>query len=104
MHSEPFLATNLARTQLVQTHARDNRGQPATEVYDVARTSSAEPQPGVLHCVVSLRERTQHPVRHGPEMGPMLLESFRQALVVFHLSGPSAEKCLRNLTPERGSM
>ena len=82
MHSERFLATNLARTQLVQTHARDNRGQPATKVVDVSRTCSGEPQPGVLHCVVSLRERTQHPVGHRPEMGPMLLESLRQPLAV----------------------
>src|SRR5215831_8768695 len=103
MHSERFLATNLARAQPVQTHTRDSRGQPATEVADVSRTCSAEPEPGVLHGVISVCERTQHSVRHGPEMGPMLLESFRQPLVVVHLSGPSAEKRLWTRPPERES-
>jgi hypothetical protein len=57
-----------AGTEQVQADPRDHRGQPGTEVVDVAGVGPAGPQPRLLHGVVGLGERTEHPVRHGPQM------------------------------------
>ena len=47
-----------------------------------SRCSSAsarlEPQPRLLHGVVGLGERAEHPVGHGPQVGPVLLEPLGQ--------------------------
>ena len=39
---------------------------------------AAEPQPGFLDGVVGLAQRAEHPVGHRPQVGPVLLEPFRQ--------------------------
>ena len=82
--AERLLATRPARAQHVQRHARDHRGQPCSEILDVARVGAAEPQPGVLDRVVSLAERPEHPVGHRTQPGSVLLEALGQPLLIIH--------------------
>jgi len=53
---ERFLAPDAARSQHVQAHPRDDRGEPPAEVLDLARVRAADAQPRVLHRVVGLGE------------------------------------------------
>ena len=46
----------------VQAHPGRDRGQPATEVLDVAGVGAAQPQPGFLHGVVGLARRAERMV------------------------------------------
>ena len=67
---ERLLAPRLARAQHVEAHARDDRRQPAAEVLDVGRVGAAEAQPRLLHRVVGLAQRAEHPVGHRPQVRP----------------------------------
>ena len=83
MDAEWLFAPPVARSQDVQADAGDDRRQPAAEVVDLARVGAADPQPGLLDGVVSLRERAEHPVGHRPQVRPVLLEAIRQPVVSF---------------------
>jgi hypothetical protein len=72
-----------AGAQPVEADAGDDRRQPAAEVVDAVRVAAGEPQPGVLHGVVGLALRAEHPVGHRPQPGAALLEPDRQRLL-FH--------------------
>lgn len=58
--------------------------QPTLEVSDPFDVGSREPYPCFLDGVVGVADRAEHPVAHGPESGPMLLESAGQIFVVVH--------------------
>ena len=58
----------------------------AAEVLDLAGVGAAGPKPGVLDGVVRLAERPEHPVRHGAQPGPMLLETLGQPLLIGHVT------------------
>ena len=66
-----LLTPRVARTQHVQAHPGDDRGQPAAEVIDAAGVRPAQAQPGFLDGVVGLGERAEHPVGHRPQVGPV---------------------------------
>ena len=74
VHVERLLAACLARTKHVERHPRDNRGEPPAEVLDRAGVGAAEANPGLLHRVVRLAQRAQHPVRDGSQVRPLFLE------------------------------
>ena len=78
---ERFLAARLAGAQHVEAHARDHRREPSAEVVDVVGFGAREPQPCLLHRVLGLAERAQHPVGHTPQVSAMGLESLRQPVV-----------------------
>jgi hypothetical protein len=78
--AERLLAARLARAQHVEGDARDHGPQPGTEVVDVGGVGAAEPQPRLLHGVVGLAQRAEHPVGDGPQCGPVLLEALRQLI------------------------
>src|SRR5215204_4088116 len=56
----------------------------AAEVVDLACAQATDAQPRVLHRLIRLRERPQHPVGHRPETGPVLLETFGKPRVLVH--------------------
>ena len=84
MHAQGLLAPRVARAQQVKAHPRDDRRQPSAQVLDAARIGAAEAQPGFLNGVVGLDPRAEHPVGHRPQMGPVLLEPFRQPIALVH--------------------
>ena len=86
MRPHRLLAPRFARAQHVEADAGDNRGQPATEVFDRARIGTAQPQPGLLHGIVDLAGRAQHAVGHRPQAGSIGLELFGQKLFLVHRS------------------
>jgi hypothetical protein len=73
---------------------RDDRCQPAAEVFDLARIRAAQLQPRVLDGVVGLGQRAEHPVGHRAQAGPVFLEARRQPLVLVHLSRPSSREVI----------
>jgi hypothetical protein len=54
--------------------------------FDLARICATEPQPGVLHGVVSLAERPEHPVGNRPEMRPMIFELPGEQFLLIHVT------------------
>src|SRR6202000_2010676 len=67
------------RAQRVQADAGHHRGEPGIEIGDVVGLlSTAQSQPGFLHCVLRVVDRTQHPVRQGAQLWPGGLETRRQ--------------------------
>ena len=83
-----------AGSQHVEGDPGDDRGEPSAQVVDPVNPRSAEPDPGVLHRIVGLGQRAQHPVRDRPKVRPVLLEAFGQPLllvpVVAHVAHPVA--------------
>jgi len=68
------LAPRLARAQHVEAHARDHGGQPAARIRDVGRVGALELEPGLLHRVVGLGERAEHPIRDAAQVRSMFFE------------------------------
>jgi hypothetical protein len=83
---ESLLSVRGARAQQVERDAGDDRGQPAAEVLDLAHVGSADPDPGVLHGVVRLAERAEHPVGNRPQPGAMLPEALGQPIQIGHVT------------------
>jgi hypothetical protein len=84
--AERVLAPRGTRPQHVQTHPRDDRRQPPSEVLDAVRAGTAEPEPGFLDGVVRLAHRAEHPVGHRSKRGSVGFEAFGQPIVLVHRS------------------
>ena len=82
MGFERFLAARPARTQHVEAHAGRDRRQPAAQILDLAAIGSVEPQPRLLHRVIRLAQRAEHPVGDRPQARPVRFESCSQPLGV----------------------
>jgi hypothetical protein len=57
-----LLAPGLSRSQHVEAHACGHGREPAAEVRDLARPGAVEPEPRLLHRVLSLARGTEHAV------------------------------------------
>jgi len=79
-----LLAAGPSGAQDVQAHAGDDRGQPPGQVVHTGRVRAVQPQPRLLHGVLGLARRTEHPVRHGPQARAVGLEPRRQGSAVLH--------------------
>ena len=86
VHVERLLTPRLARSEHVQRDARDHCRQPCSEVLDLAPIGAAEPYPGILHGVVGLAERPEHPVGHRAQMRPLLLELLGKPFLLIHVT------------------
>jgi hypothetical protein len=75
--------------QRVQAHAGDHGRQPAGDVVHAARVGAAEPQPRLLHGIVGLGGRAEHPQRDGAQVWAVLLEH----VVVGHRSPSVRHRC-----------
>jgi hypothetical protein len=84
LHIEGLLAPQLARAQHVQRQPGHHGGQPRRKVLHAARVGATGTQPCFLHGVIGLTRRAEHPVRHRPEAGPLLLETAQQPFTVVH--------------------
>ena len=74
------LAPCAARAQHVEAHAGDDGRQPAAEVGDRVRVGAAQAQPRLLHGVVGLAQRAEHPVGDRAQVRAVLLELLGLAL------------------------
>ncbi len=89
-----LFAPRLAGAQHVERHARDDGGQPAAEVLDVARVRAAGPQPRFLDRILGLAQRAEHPVGHAAQAASLRLEPLAQPrLVPCHI--PSLRSVIR---------
>src|SRR5215467_11286206 len=70
--------------QHVEAHPRDHCCQPSTQVRDGARVATAQMEPDLLHGILCLGERTEHPVGPRPQAGTLRLKLLRQKGVYFH--------------------
>src|SRR5215469_6336522 len=82
--------------QHVEAHPRDHCGQPSTQVRDGARVATEEMEPDLLHGILCLGERTEHPISHRPQAGTLRLKLLRQKGVYFHRSHLLVSFCHRN--------
>jgi hypothetical protein len=96
--AERVLTPGRARAQHVQTHPCDDRLEPPAEVLDTVRAGAAEAEPGFLDGVVRLAHRSEHPVGHRPEMGPVGLEALGQPVVLVHRSHPRRSRSVMLVT------
>ena len=72
------LAPRTPGAQDVQRHPGNHCREPAAQVLDVGGVGPVEADPGLLDGVVHLTERAEHPVGHGAQVGPVLLEALRR--------------------------
>jgi hypothetical protein len=86
---ERLLAPRLAGAEHVQRDPGDNGRQPGAEVLEPARVGAVEPEPRLLHRVVRLAQRAEHPIGDRPQAGAVLLESFCEPLSLVHRSRSS---------------
>ncbi len=80
------LPTRPAGAQHVEADAGHHGPQPAGQVVHLVRVDPAEAEPGLLDGVVCLVQRAEHPVGDRAQQAALLLEEFRQGLVLVHRS------------------
>jgi hypothetical protein len=91
VRGERILPPASAGAQRVQAFPGNDGGQPSAEVADLLRVGPAQLEPGLLNSVVRVSHRAEHPIRHRPQSGSVLLEALGQPLVLVHLHNiPSA--------------
>jgi hypothetical protein len=83
-----LLAAPAPGPQHLQTFPSDDRGQPSGQVLDPGGIGAAEPQPRVLHRVVGLSPRAEHPVGDRPQAGPLILEPSGQPVSLLLIHSP----------------
>ena len=72
------------RSQHVERHACDDGREPTREVGDRLRVRATQPQPRLLHSVVGIADRAQHPVGDRTQPSAMALELPGQQIVIAH--------------------
>jgi len=87
-HAQRVLAPGSPRAQHVQALPRHDRGEPAGDVVHVLARGARDSQPSLLHRVLGLGERAQHPVGQRLQPGSLLLETLSPELFVLHVSHP----------------
>jgi hypothetical protein len=70
------LGPGLARAQHVKADPAHHSGQPAGEVVDRGLVLARQPQPCLLHRVLGVRPRSEHPVGHRHKAPALLLKGF----------------------------
>ena len=94
VHVQGILPARRPCSQHVQAHARDDGRQPGAQVLDGADVGPAEPNPALLDRVLCFARGPEHPIRHRPQVRPVLLRIARRATqvwasVTFLRRGPS---------------
>ncbi len=79
-----LLPPGRTRSQHVQAHPGHDGGQPPTEVLDIAGVRPAQPQPGLLHGIVGLAQRTEHSQRDRLKVSSLLLEPLGRSVGLVH--------------------
>ena len=79
-----LLGPGPARPQPVEAHPADDGRQQAADVLDAVVILAGQSQPGLLHRVVGVGVRAEHPVRDRVEARPARFELRGQPLVVPH--------------------
>jgi hypothetical protein len=84
VHVERVLAARRPGTQHVEADAGYDGGQPCAQIPHVAGVGAGQPQPGLLHRVVRLGKRAEHPVGHSPQVRAVRLELGCQPVRAVH--------------------
>ena len=79
--SGELLVARLAPTKRVEADPADDHGQPASQVIGPARIAAVEPQPGLLHGVLGLADRSEHAVAHRAQVPAVSLELLGEPLL-----------------------
>ena len=87
-HLHGLVSSGSAGAQQVEADVGDHRGEEPAHVVDAVGVRAAETQPGFLQGIVGVAHRSEHPVRHGPQAGPVLFEPLGQPLLVVHVTFP----------------
>jgi hypothetical protein len=90
VRAERLLAARPARAQHVERDAPDDRRQPGAQILDLAPTGAAQPDPRLLHRVVGLADRAEHPVCDGAQVRAVRLEALGQVVALVHGHIPSS--------------
>jgi hypothetical protein len=80
------LVTALPRPELIQALPSDDCGQPAAEVPHLAQVGFAGLDPGLLHGLVGIVERSEHAERDAAQVRPVGLESRDEPRIPVHRS------------------
>ena len=75
--------------QHVQANPGHNRSQPPGRILHLTAVGPADPQPRLLHRVLGITARAEHPVSQRHQPAPVLGESMRQPVVLGHRSRSS---------------
>ena len=97
---ERLLPPRFAGAEHVQRDPSDDGRQPGVEVLEPACVGAVKPEPRLLHRVVRLAQRAEHPIGHRAETGSAFLESFCQPLSLVHRSRSSVALGLTEKTRE----
>jgi hypothetical protein len=73
------------------------RGEPAAEVVDRGGVGAGQPHPGLLHRVLGVGQRAEHPVRDRAQPSPLGVEPPGQQIAFVHGS-PSAAGIVTTMT------
>jgi hypothetical protein len=84
-HAGRALRSRPAGPKLVEADPSNDRREPATEVLDLRRAGCANPQPGLLDCVLRLLTRTEHPVSQGLQAPSACLEVIAEPVFIHHI-------------------
>jgi hypothetical protein len=84
VHAERHLVARPPGAQHVEADPGDDGGEPRADVVHAAGVGAAEPERGVLHGVVSVAERAEHPVGHRPQPRAVLLEALGEPRALVH--------------------
>jgi hypothetical protein len=79
-----LLAPRTARPQRIQADAPDDGRKPAVQILDCAGLGAAQPKPRLLHGVLGLAHRAEHPVRDPPQVWSRRFELVHQPLSLVH--------------------
>ena len=76
----------LAGTQHVQADPADHGGQPRAQVLELRAIAAAEAKPALLHGILRVGSRAEHPVRDGPQVGAVELELLGERCLLVHVT------------------
>jgi hypothetical protein len=79
-----LLAPGAAGAEHVEADATHHRRQPAAEVDERVGVGAAQAEPRLLHRVLGLADRAEHPVRDRVQVRSMVFELLREPLTIVH--------------------
>jgi hypothetical protein len=99
--ADGLLGSGRAGAQHVKADPAHHGGEPAAEVVDRGGVGAGQPYPGLLHRVLGVGQRAEHPVRDRAQPSPLGVEPLGQQIAFVHGS-PSAAGIVTTMTLPAG--
>src|SRR6478609_5943057 len=93
-----------AGAEHVEADAADDGGQPGAHVFDAVDLRGRGAQPGVLHRIFGIVERTEHAIGHPAQVWAVELELLGKGIDLGHWSHSSVLACHHYEPSERGNV